>query len=331
MSGLGLNDFVIKIGMVNGMGLVSVNGLLMKLIFWMGILVVGKNVFLLNIQGLLIWYEICVFGDGYVGCFGEVYMMVVMNQVIYDQDFVEFVIGGVLFYDSIWLWLQLENWLDVIVIGVLFMQMCNEVVKVVCLCILMKNMVYVGVVVVLVDIDFDVICLLIEEIFVVKVKLIDSNMEVVKFGYDYVKVNYECLFCFCVVVFDKISGKVMIDGNMVVVFGCVYVGVIFGVWYLIILFILLMDGFVKYCKQLCVNEEMGKNKYCIIQVEDELVVVGLIIGVVWNGVCVFMLILGFGILLMSEWIGFVYYIEVFVVFFDIQCIGLFIGMLICIQ
>ena len=48
----GVNDFVIKIGTVNGTGSASANELLMKTIFRMGVPVVGKNIFPSNIQGL---------------------------------------------------------------------------------------------------------------------------------------------------------------------------------------------------------------------------------------------------------------------------------------
>ena len=66
MSGPALNDFVIRVGNVNGTGSASANGLLMKAIFRMGIPVIGKNVFPSNIQGLPTWYEIRVNGDGYM-------------------------------------------------------------------------------------------------------------------------------------------------------------------------------------------------------------------------------------------------------------------------
>ena len=52
MSGPSLNDFVIRLGNVNGTGSASANGLLMKAIFRIGIPAIGKNIFPSNIQGL---------------------------------------------------------------------------------------------------------------------------------------------------------------------------------------------------------------------------------------------------------------------------------------
>jgi 2-oxoglutarate ferredoxin oxidoreductase subunit alpha len=326
MSGPGLNDFVIKIGTVNGTGSASANGLLMKSIFRMGVPVVGKNVFPSNIQGLPTWYEIRVSGDGHAGRSGEVHMMVAMNQATYDQDLAELSTGGVLVYDSTWPRPQLESRPDVTVIGVPLMQMCNEVVKAARSRILMKNMAYVGAVAALVDIDLSVIRSLIEETFAAKAKLIDSNMQAVKLGYDYIKEHYETPLRFRVSALDKTKGKVMIDGNTAASLGCVYAGATFGAWYPITPSTSLMDGFVKYCKKLRVNEENGKNKYCIIQAEDELAAAGLIIGAAWNGARAFTPTSGPGISLMAEWIGFAYYTEIPVVFFDIQRTGPSTGM-----
>jgi len=326
MSGPGLNDFVIKIGTVNGTGSASANGLLMKSIFRMGVPVVGKNVFPSNIQGLPTWYEIRVSGDGHAGRSGEVHMTVAMNQATYEQDLAELSTGGVLVYDSTWPRPQLESRPDVTVIGVPLMAMCNEVVKAARSRILMKNMAYVGAVAALVDLDLNVIRSLVEETFAAKVKLIDSNMEAVKLGYDYVKEHYETPLRFRVSPLDKTSGKVMIDGNTAASLGCVYAGATFGAWYPITPSTSVMDGFAKYCKKLRVDPETGKNKFCIIQAEDELAAVGLIIGAAWNGARAFTPTSGPGISLMSEWIGFAYYTEIPIVLFDIQRTGPSTGM-----
>ena len=46
-----INDFVLRLANVNGTGSASANSLLMKVIFRMGIPVMGKNFFPSNIQG----------------------------------------------------------------------------------------------------------------------------------------------------------------------------------------------------------------------------------------------------------------------------------------
>ena len=86
MSGPSLNDFVIRLGNVNGTGSASANGLLMKAIFRMGIPVIGKNVFPSNIQGLPTWHEIRVNGDGYMCRSGDIHLMIAMNAETYAKD-----------------------------------------------------------------------------------------------------------------------------------------------------------------------------------------------------------------------------------------------------
>ena len=76
----GINDFVIKIGNVNGTGSASANGLLMRALFRMGLPVSGKNYFPSNIQGLPTWYEIRVNRDGYLAAGGRVDIMVAKSR-----------------------------------------------------------------------------------------------------------------------------------------------------------------------------------------------------------------------------------------------------------
>lgn len=74
-----INDMVICFVNVNGMGFVSVNNMFLKVIFRMGFLVLLKNIFLFNIQGLFIWYEVCINELGYFGCWVGIDILVVVN------------------------------------------------------------------------------------------------------------------------------------------------------------------------------------------------------------------------------------------------------------
>ncbi len=97
-----INDFVLKIGTVNGTGSASANGLLMKALFRMGVPVTGKNLFPSNIQGLPTWYEIRANRDGYMAREGSVDVMVAMNAQTYGKDLEEVSPGGFFIYDSTW-------------------------------------------------------------------------------------------------------------------------------------------------------------------------------------------------------------------------------------
>ncbi|HHL43574.1 MAG TPA: 2-oxoacid:acceptor oxidoreductase subunit alpha [Hellea balneolensis] len=326
MTSAGVNDFVIKVGTVNGTGSASANGLLMKTIFRMGIPVVGKNVFPSNIQGLPTWYEIRVSEDGYRGRSGEVNLMVAMNAESYERDLAALSPGGVLVYDSTWPRPHLLSRSDVTVIGIPLSKMCNAAFEVARSRVLMKNMAYVGAVAALIDLDMDVIHNLVREMFAAKPKLIDLNFKALALGYDYVVENYEHPLEFKTESRDLTKNKIMIDGNTAIGLGAVYAGATVGAWYPITPSTTVMDGFLKYCKSLRIDPETGKHNYCIIQAEDELAAIGMVVGAAWNGARAFTPTSGPGISLMSEFIGFAYYTEIPIVLFNIQRVGPSTGM-----
>lgn len=326
MNGPTVNDFVIKVATVNGTGSASANGLLMKAIFRMGVPVVGKNVFPSNIQGLPTWYEIRVTKDGYAGRDGNVHFMVAMNPETYADDIAELSPGGFLLYDSTWPRPEIMTRSDITCLGIPLSAMCNDAFEVARSRILMKNMAYVGAAAALLNLDMDIIKTLVEEMFAAKPKLVPVNMQALSLGYDYAKENFECPLPFRVAPANDTTDKIVIDGNTAAALGCIYGGATFGAWYPITPSTSLMDGFAKYCAELRVDADTGKNKYCIIQAEDELAAAGLILGAAWNGARAFTPTSGPGISLMSEFIGFAYYAEVPMVLFDIQRVGPSTGM-----
>ena len=151
-----LNDFVIKLANVNGTGSASANSLLMKSIFRMGIPVIGKNYFPSNIQGLPTWYEIRISRDGYVARSGRVDLMVAMNAETYAKDVKEVSPGGYLLYDSTWPRPALLKRDDITSLGAPFARMCTETFQGVRSRILLKNIMYAGLLGALLDIEIDV-------------------------------------------------------------------------------------------------------------------------------------------------------------------------------
>lgn len=320
------NDVVIKIGTVNGTGSASANGLLMKSIFRMGVPVVGKNYFPSNIQGLPTWYEIRVTGDGYQSRSNRVDIMVAMNAQTYAQDMAEVVPGGWLIYDSTWPRSQLLNRDDITVLGIPFSKLCNENFAGARARILMKNIAYVGAVAALLDIQLDVITALLEETFAAKAHLIESNMQAIRLGSDYANEHFDCPIATSVKPMDSTSKSIIMDGNTAAGLGCVYAGATVGAWYPITPSTSLMDAFRNFCARYRVDPESGKNKYCVIQAEDELAAIGMVIGASWNGARSFTPTSGPGISLMSEFIGYAYYAEIPTVIFNVQRTGPSTGM-----
>jgi len=321
-----VNDVVIKIATVNGTGSASANGLLRKSIFRMGVPVVGKNYFPSNIQGLPTWYEIRVTGDGYQSRSNRVDVMVAMNAQTYAKDLADVTPGGWLIYDSTWPRSSFLDRDDITVIGIPFSRMCNEHFDGARARILMKNIAYVGAIAALLDIDVEIITTLLEETFADKKKLIDSNMEAIRLGYDYATGHFPCPLPMRVEKMDATNRHIVIDGNTAAGLGCMYAGATVGAWYPITPSTSLMDAFRDFCLMYRVDPETDKRTYCIIQAEDELAAIGMVLGANWMGARSFTPTSGPGISLMSEFIGFAYYAEIPAVIFNVQRTGPSTGM-----
>ena len=321
-----VNDFVIKIGTVNGTGSASANGLLMKAVFRSGVPVVGKNYFPSNIQGAPTWYEIRVTRDGYRGRSGQVDLMVALNAETYARDLQEVISGGYFLYDSTWPRPALLRRDDVTVIGVPLARLCNENFQGVRTRILMKNICYAGALAALHGLDLDVIRQLLAETYAKKPQLVDSNMKAIALGYNYTKENFTCPLPLRVEKMNATRGHIIIDGNTAAGLGCVYAGATVAAWYPITPSTSLMDAFKTFSDRLRVDPVSGAKNYISIQAEDELASIGMVIGAAFNGARAFTATSGPGISLMQEFIGLAYYTETPAVIFDVQRVGPSTGM-----
>jgi 2-oxoglutarate ferredoxin oxidoreductase subunit alpha len=264
--------------------------------------------------------------DGYVARSGRVDLMVAMNAETYQKDVREVSPGGYLLYDSTWPRATVLRREDITVLGVPLAQICNENFIGVRNRILMKNVMYAGVLAALLELDLEVIRQLLSESFGKKQALVDANMKAVQLGYDYAKQHLPCPLPLRVERMDKTAGHVMIDGNTAAALGCVYAGATVGPWYPITPSTSLMDAFRSFCQKLRVDPETGKNNYAVIQAEDELSAIGMVLGANWNGARAFTATSGPGISLMNEFIGLAYYAEIPAVIFDVQRVGPSTGM-----
>jgi 2-oxoglutarate/2-oxoacid ferredoxin oxidoreductase subunit alpha len=321
-----VNAFAFKIGTVNGTGSASANSLLLQAIFRMGIPVSGKNVFPSNIQGLPTWYEIRVSGDGYTARTPDFDLVVAMNPATYARDIAEVRPGGWLLYDSSW---PLDNRLlrdDVAFLGIPFGRMCIEAFHGDRERTLMKNIVYSGALAALLDIELETIDGIIREKFARKPKLVESNFQAVRMGYDHAREHFGCPLPIRLQRMDATGGHVLMDGNTAAALGCVYAGATVGAWYPITPATSLMDAFNRFCARYRRDPETGHKRFCVVQVEDELAAAGVVIGAGWAGARAFTPTSGPGISLMSEFIGLAYYAEIPAVFFDVQRTGPSTGM-----
>src|SRR5258708_12600417 len=80
----------------------------------------------------------------------------------------------------------------------------------------------------------------------------------------------------------------------------------------------LAHAFTSHCRRLRADPASKKNKFAIVQAEDELASIGMVIGAAWNGARAFTATSGPGISLMQEFIGLAYFAEIPAVIFDVQ-------------
>ena len=321
-----VNDFAFKMGTVNGTGSASANTLLMQSIFRMGIPVSGKNVFPSNIQGLATWYEIRVSAAGYTARPEEVDLVVALNTATYAKDVAAVRPGGFLMYDSSW---PLDDTLireGITILGIPFGRLCVEAFEGDRQRTLLRNIVYVGSLAALLQIDMDVVHELLREKFSKKKSVLEANFRAIKLGYDYAKEHYDCPLPFHLAPMDETKHSILIDGNSACALGAVYAGATVGAWYPITPSTSLMEAFKEYSERFRIEPETKRRNYALIQAEDELAAAGMVIGAGWAGARAFTSTAGPGISLMSEFIGLAYYTEIPGVFFDIQRTGPSTGM-----
>jgi 2-oxoglutarate/2-oxoacid ferredoxin oxidoreductase subunit alpha len=321
-----VNDFVVKFANVNGSGSASANQLFAKSILRMGVPVSPRNIFPSNIQGLPTWYEVRVCEAGYLGARGGVDLMVAMNPQTWDKDIASIEPGGYLFYDSTKPMPDSKFRKDITIIGMKLTEICNREYSDPRQRQLFKNIIYVGALSALLDIDVAVIEKLIGEQFKGKDKLIAPNFKALHMGRDHALENLTCPIGLRVRRADAVGKRIFLEGNNAAALGCVYGGATVAAWYPITPSSSVAEAFARHCARYRVDPETKKHRYAIIQAEDELASIGMVIGAAWNGARAFTATSGPGISLMQEFIGLAYFAEIPAVIFDVQRGGPSTGM-----
>jgi len=321
-----INDFVIRFANVNGTGSASANLLFTKAIFRMGVPVTPKNIFPSNIQGLPTWYEVRVSEKGYLGRREGIDLMVSVNPQSMHADVASIKEGGYFLYDSSKP-LAAELLRDTInYLGIPLMELCNQAYTDARQRQLFKNIIYVGALSALLDIEFKVLEQLVNEQFEGKEKLIAPNIKALQMGIDYVQKHFSYPLPMHVERRDLVGERIMIDGNSACGLGAVYGGATVAAWYPITPSTSVVEAFSEYAAAYRIDKESGKRNYAIVQAEDELAALGMVIGANWNGSRSFTATSGPGLSLMNEFLGLAYFAEVPAVLIDVQRTGPSTGM-----
>jgi len=314
-----LNDFVVKFANVNGSGSASANSLFAKAVLRMGVPVAARNIFPSNIQGMPTWYEVRVCEQGWRGRRGGVDLAVPMNPETWNADVAEIEPGGYLFYDSTRPVTSAKLREDVNVLGMPLTAICAEMFTDMRQRQLFKNIMYVGALAALLDIEPEVIEALLASQYSGerKAPLLDANRNAFRRGYTFAKDELPAIGL-RMQRRDNVGDRVFIDGNSAAALGAVYGGATVCAWYPITPSTSLAEAFQKWCRKFRTDADSGRNRYAIVQAEDELASIGMVVGAGWNGARAFTATSGPGISLMQEFIGLAYFAEIPAVLFDVQ-------------
>src|SRR3989338_4334647 len=317
-----VNDFSVRIATANGTGSQSANNIFFKSLFRMGICATPKNLFPSNIKGLPTWYQIRASRDGYTAMkkFSEV--QVLINKDTYHKDHKDAPEGSVIIYDSTGMPETDFNRDDLVYYPVPFTKLATTNFDTKRICVLVKNIIYLGVIAELFKIDRDVCEGVIRDMFAKKQKVVDSNLKALAVGIDYVKQNIKKKdpYYYEKENTGRNNKKIVIEGNEACALGCVYGGVTVVGWYPITPSSSLAEAVIKHCENYRKDKD-GKAKFAIVQAEDEMASIGIVVGAAWAGARAMTATSGPGISLMGEIVGLAYYAEVPAVIFNIQRVG----------
>src|SRR5438874_559325 len=314
-----VNDLSIQVATVNGSGSQSSNLVLLRSIFQMGIPVSGKNLFPSNIAGLPTWFTIRASKFGWIARRKEIDFLVAMNPETAEEDVRGLDQGAAVIYDEK---LDLKRYRnDLIFYSVPFDKLIAPVCPDAKLRKLVRNMIYVGVVAKLLNVDMQEIEKALRKQFKKKAKAADLNFNAVKAGFEYAEKQLVKADRYHLERMNATAGKILIEGNAAAALGCMFAGVTVVTWYPITPSSSLCETLITYMRRYRMDPVTKKATFAIVQAEDELAAVGMVIGAGWAGARAMTSTAGPGISLMAEFVGLGYYAEVPGVIFDIQRVG----------
>ena len=314
-----VNDFQIMIATVNGSGSQTANTVLLRAMFRMGIPVSGKNIFPSNIQGLPTWYTIRLSKNGYTARLEDYHVLVAMNQQTAADDIANLAPGGACYYPEEW---NLKHERDDIVYYPMPVKALTDASDVPAnLSSYIANMVYVGVLATMLNIELPYIEGALDYHFNGKAKPVQMNMKVVQAAYDWAQDHLAKRDPYAVEPMNATEGRLLMDGNSAAALGAVFGGVTFAAWYPITPSTSLIDALREDLAKYRIDPETGQATFAVIQAEDEIGAIGMVVGAGWAGARAMTATSGPGISLMTEFAGLAYYAEVPAVIWDVQRMG----------
>jgi 2-oxoglutarate/2-oxoacid ferredoxin oxidoreductase subunit alpha len=323
-----INDLSIRVGTVNGSGSQSANVVLLRALYAMGIPCSGKNVFPSNIEGLPTWFHIRASAKGYISHRNDPQILVCMNEPTAKDDVSQLKPGTICVYrDDFSVDLKsLRD--DVTFLPVPFQKLVEQAYppdktdkgyrdklrKVI-------NMVYVGVLASICDIEMDAVEAGVRREFPGrKAKAAEINIAAARTGYEWAREHLPTDMPYRVARMKSTQDKILIEGNKAAALGVLFGGASVLTWYPITPSSSLAEYAEEFLKKLRTDPD-GKRTFTVVQAEDELAAVGMAVGAGWAGARALTATSGPGISLMTEFVGLAYFAEVPLVIIDVQRMG----------
>lgn len=312
-----VNDFSVEVATVNGSGSQTANNVLMRAIFQMGVPVSGKNFFPSNISGMPTWFQIRLSCRGYAARKPETDLMVCMNPETAAQDLAKLPSGAMCIYDEP---LKLGNRRpDITTFGVPFQELVAACCPEMKFQRLVKNMVYVGVLVRLLGIEMEEATRALARLLGGKAEAM--NRAAMDAGHQWALANLPDQEMFRVQREPRNEARLLIDGNVACALGALFAGVTVVGWYPITPSTGVVESLTEYANLYRMDPETGLSTVAILQMEDELASAGVVVGAGWAGARSMTATSGPGLSLMTEFLGLAYYAECPGVFVNVQRVG----------
>lgn len=314
-----VNDFAVVAATVNGSGSQTANTVLIRALFKMGIPVNGKNLFPSNISGLPTWYTIRVSKDGYTARRDGTEILIAFNPKTSDDDLAALPAGGVCLHPNDLKFAKQRE--DVIYYPLPVKELVKQAGADPKLRDYIANMVYVGGLAELLDIDMAQIKDALTRHFNGKAKPIAINYGVIESAAAWVREHLTKTDPYRVEPMHETDGMILLDGNTAGALGALTGGMTVAAWYPITPSTSLIDAVNEYAPQLRRDPVTDAPTYAVVQAEDELAAIGMVIGAGWAGARAMTATSGPGISLMTEFSGLGYFAEVPAVIWDIMRMG----------
>ncbi|MEB3187696.1 MAG: 2-oxoacid:acceptor oxidoreductase subunit alpha [bacterium] len=319
-----INEFSVQVATVNGSGSQSANLVLLRSLFQMGLPVSGKNLFPSNIAGLPTWFTIRVSERGFLARQPRSAVMVAMNAETIRDDEAAVASGGVFLYNADFRFEPTRE--DIAAIGIPFGSLVATCCPEVKLRKLVTNMVYVGVLAAMCDIELTEVEKALQRQFNGKEKAVALNRAAIDAGFAWAGEHVSTRLPYRVERRDLTGGRILVEGNRSAAMGCLFAGCTVVAWYPITPSSSLCETLISLLEKHRIDPGTGKATFAVVQAEDELASAGVVFGAGWAGARAMTATSGPGISLMNEFVGLGYFTEIPGVFFDVQRVGPSTGM-----